>query len=135
MDIKGPGIPDPTLPLSLSLSPLSRYTVAVQRAICALNRNALWNNARIPLATKDITLVVRPSTFLGGGARCRGLVPTFFLCLAWICSDRIWKCLPDVAGDRLQFVPQRFGRLSVLFFFRRTERKKELLDFYYFDTL
>ena len=57
MDIKGPGYRiQPTLSLSLSLSlsfslffslgTLDEHTEAVQRAICALNRNALWNNAR-----------------------------------------------------------------------------------------
>lgn len=43
-------------------------------------------------------------------------------------SDRIWKCLPDVAGDRLQFVQNdsegcRFFFLFSFFLFQ-TERKK-----------
>ena len=121
-----------SLPLSLSLSlpPLSRHTVAVQRAICALNRNALWNNARIPLATKDITLVVARVFLVRGGTRCRGLAGNLFLVsrVDLPRSDRIWKCLPDVAGDRLQFCSERFGRFFLFFLFFQTKRKKKLPD-------
>lgn len=45
-------------------------------------------------------------------------------------SDRIWKCLPDVAGDRLQFVQNdsegcRF--FFSFFFFSFPNRAKEKL--------
>lgn len=87
MDIKGPGY---------RIQPAHcRHTVAVQRAICALNRNALWNNARLPLVTKNITAVAQ-SVPRSWCARCRGLSRTFFLCLVDPpCPDRIWNCLPN----------------------------------------
>lgn len=75
-----------------------RHTVAVQRAICALNRNALWNNAQDLARDKGYYCCCQSvsSFVVSVVARCRGLVPTFFLCLVDpLYSDRIWKCLPN----------------------------------------
>lgn len=75
-----------------------RHTVAVQRAICALNRNALWNNAQDLARDKGYYCCCQSvsSFVVSVVARCRGLVPTFFLCpVDPLYSDRIWKCLPN----------------------------------------
>lgn len=75
MDIKGPGY---------RIQPAHcRHTVAVQRAICALNRNALWNNARLPLVTKNITAVAQRVSLVRGVhdvADCHEP----FSCASWI---------------------------------------------------
>ena len=119
-----------SLALSLSLSPLSRHTVAVQRAICALNRNALWNNARIPLATKDITLVVARVFLVRGGARCRGLAPTFFLCLVWICPaligfGNVYRTLPAIGYSLFRTIRKVVGFFFFfLFFFSKPSERK-----------
>lgn len=92
MDIKEPGYRDTG---SNQLS-RCRHTVAVQRAICALNRNALWNNAQDLARDKGYYCCCQSvfSFVVSVVARCRGLVPTFFLCLVDpLYSDRIWKCL------------------------------------------